>query len=240
MNTNPQTDPATQTPTPVPPPAPVRRFDTLHLVLLALVAILLTLGIAYWVFTVYLFPSEFRPVTLSVREEQALDAKLERLESLDSGRPRARKPAQLPGETLEPEAYSEEGASREVTFSEKELNALLANNTDLARKLAIDLADDLVSAKLLVPVDPDFPILGGKILKVRAGVELAYRDSKPVVVLKGVSLMGVPLPNAWIGGIKNIDLVQEFGNDKGFWKAFADGVEDIHVEEGQLKIKLKE
>lgn len=240
MNTNPQTAPATQPPTPAPTPAPVRRFDTLHLVLLALVAILLTLGIAYWVFTVYLFPSEFRPVTLSTREEQALDAKLERLESLDSGRPRTRKSAQLPSGPLEPEAYSEEGASRAVTFSEKELNALLANNTDLARKLAIDLADDLVSAKLLVPMDPDFPILGGKILKVRAGVELAYRDGKPVVVLKGISLMGVPLPNAWIGGIKNIDLVQEFGNDKGFWKAFADGVEDIHVEEGQLKIKLKE
>lgn len=240
MNTNPQTEPATQTPAPAPTPAKVRRFDTLHMVLLALVAILLTLGIAYWVFTVYLFPSEFRPVTLSAREEQALDAKLERLESLETGRPRARKPSPLPSGPLEPEAYSEEGASREVAFSEKELNALLANNTDLARKLAIDLADDLVSAKLLVPMDPDFPILGGKILKVRAGVELAYRDGKPVVVLKGVSLMGVPLPNAWIGGIKNIDLVQEFGNDKGFWKAFADGVEDIHVEEGQLKIKLKE
>ena len=116
----------------------------------------------------------------------------------------------------------------------------MAKNTDLARKLAIDLSDDLVSAKLLVPMDPDFPILGGQILKVRTGVEVAYRDSKPVVVLRGVSIMGVPMPNAWIGGIKNIDLVQEFGNDKGFWKSFADGVEDIRVEDGRIKIKLKE
>ncbi|MFA7593574.1 MAG: hypothetical protein WCY26_07530, partial [Thiohalobacteraceae bacterium] len=61
-----------------------------------------------------------------------------------------------------------------------------------------------------------------------------------VVVLKGVSLMGVPLPNAWIGGLKNIDLVQEFGAEQGFWKAFADGVEDIRVEDGRLKITLKE
>jgi hypothetical protein len=52
--------------------------------------------------------------------------------------------------------------------------------------------------------------------------------------------MGVPMPNAWLGGIKNIDLVKEFGEDKGFWKAFADGVEDIKIKEGHLRIKLKE
>jgi hypothetical protein len=40
--------------------------------------------------------------------------------------------------------------------------------------------------------------------------------------------------------MKNIDLVQEFGSDQGFWKAFADGVEEIQVEEGRLRIKLKE
>lgn len=223
---------------PAPAPVPGRRFDWLHMVLLALVAIMLTAGVAYWVFKAYLFPSEFTPVTLSGREERALEAKLERLESLEPGRTRTA-PA-LPAGPLEPEAYSEEGASREVTFTEKELNALLAKNTDLARKLAIDLGDDLVSAKLLVPLEPDFPVLGGQILKVRAGVEMAYRDGKPVVVLKGVSLMGVPLPNAWIGGLKNIDLVREFGTERGFWQAFADGVEDIHVEDGRLKIKLKE
>ena len=52
--------------------------------------------------------------------------------------------------------------------------------------------------------------------------------------------MGVPIPNAWLGGIKNIDLVKEFGADKGFWKTFSDGVENIKIEEGRLKIKLKE
>jgi len=236
MDTPPQDTP---TPPPVPMPASGRRFDRLHVLLLMLVTIMLTAGIAYWVFTVYLFPAEFTPVTLSTREGRVLDAKLERLEALEAGRSHTR-PSRLPATPLVPEAYSEVGASRAVTLTEKELNALLARNTDLARKLAIDLGDDLVSAKLLLPMDPDFPILGGQTLKVRAGVELAYRDGRPVVVLKGVSLMGVPLPNAWIGGLKNIDLVQEFGAEQGFWKAFADGVEDIRVEDGRLKITLKE
>ncbi|MFC1362733.1 MAG: arginine N-succinyltransferase, partial [gamma proteobacterium symbiont of Ctena orbiculata] len=30
------------------------------------------------------------------------------------------------------------------------------------------------------------------------------------------------------------------GDEQGFWAGFAEGVENIRVEEGELKIKLKE
>ncbi len=210
-----------------------------HILLLMLVMMLITIGVTVWVVKSYLFPSEFTPVTLSAKEEQILDTKLEKLESFHQSRSNKATDDGMPS-SLEPEAYSEVGAKREINLSEKEVNALLAKNTDLARKLAVDLSDDLVSAKLLVPVDPDFPIMGGKILKVKAGIEVAYRDSKPVVVIKGVSIMGVPVPNAWIGGIKNIDLVREFGAQQGFWKSFSEGVDNIAVKDGKLNIKLKE
>jgi len=78
------------------------------------------------------------------------------------------------------------------------LNALLAKNTDLSEKLAIDLSQDLASAKLLFPLDEEFPLLGGKTLKVTASLELAYRGERPVVALRGISLWGVPIPNAWL------------------------------------------
>jgi len=211
-----------------------------HVILIMLVMMVVTIGITVWVVKSYLFPSEFTPVTLNTKEESILDAKLQKLDSIKPSRSLANSRGQTSDQPLKPEAYSEVGAKREIILSEKEVNALLAKNTDLARKLAIDLSDDLVSAKLLVPVDEDFPIMGGKILKVRAGVEIAYRNKKPIVVIKGVSIMGVPLPNAWIGGIKNIDLVQEFGDQEGFWKSFADGVDNINVKNGQLNIKLKE
>ena len=116
---------------------------------------------------------------------------------------------------------------------------MLAKNQDLAKKLAVDLSDDLVSARLLIPVDQDFPILGGKTLRVSAGVEMTFNEAKPIVILKGVSVMGVPIPNAWLGGLKNIDLINEFGGERGFWKSFAEGVDNISIEEGQMKIKLK-
>lgn len=187
----------------------------------------------------FLFPQPFKPVTLSQDEEIVLAAKLEAFETIESAPQQPTSEIDSDG-NLNPEQYSEETDSREINFTERELNAMVAKNTDLADKVAIDLAQDMVSVKLLIPMDPDFPIFGGKTLKVKAGAELAYREGRPVVKLKGVSLMGVPVPNAWLGGVKNIDLMNEFGNDGGFWKSFADGVESIDVVEGSLKIELKE
>lgn len=206
-----------------------KRFDTLHVVLFIILAIVVTSLITVWMVRTYIFPSEFKPVALSHKEEIVLDRKLERLGLSDNSA----------SGKLEPERYSEEGAKREVTFSERELNAMLAKNTDLADKLAIDLSDDLVSAKLLIQLDEDFPIMAGKTLKLKTGVELAYRNGKPVVILKGVSVMGVPIPNSWLGNLKNIDLVKEYGGDKGFWKSFSNGVDQLSVEEGRLVLKLK-
>ena len=120
------------------------------------------------------------------------------------------------------------------------INSLLAHNTDLADKLALDLSGNLASAKLLVKLDPDFPILGGKTLKVSAGMEMSMSKGKPRAVLKGVSVWGVPLPNAWLGNMKNTDMFAAFGDDGGFWQALQEGVESIDIQEGQLKIKLKE
>jgi hypothetical protein len=200
-----------------------------------LIAIIVTVIVTAVVMYKVIFPSEFTPVTLSEKEQIQLEQKLDRLDTSTAP------PKSLPsGKRLEPEKYTEEGASREIEFSEKELNALIASNTDMAQRLAIDLSDNLASAKLLVPVDPEAPILGGKTIKVTAGMELAYAEGKPIVILKGVSLWGVPIPNAWLGNVKNVDLVQEFGSDEGFWKAFADGVELIEVKEGKLRVILKE
>ncbi len=192
---------------------------------------------------VWLFPSPFTPVALSQQEERNLESKLFNFEKLvDSSTTASRlsdNAKQAADVKLSPEAYRETGANRTISFSEREINSLLANNTNLADKLAIDLADNLVSAKLLIPVDPDFPVFGGKTLRVKAGVELAYSRSRPIVILKGVSVMGVPIPSEWMGGLKNIDLVEKYGGDEGFWKTFSAGVDSITVADGQLWVKLK-
>lgn len=221
------------------------RFKTL--LLIVAVAIVTSL-ITVWLTISFLFPKQFKPVALSDREEQVLNTKLSRLDPAgryaEGGPGRHSNDRQMvpdkSGTSITPERYSEAGAGRQIRLSERELNGLLARNTDLAHRLAIDLSKDLASAKLLIPLDPDVPLFGGKTLKVTAGLELRYDNRRPVVILKGVSIWGVPLPNAWLGGLKNVDLVKEFGSERGFWKAFASGVEHVRVEEGGLSLKLKE
>jgi hypothetical protein len=209
--------------------SPAREFSWARALGFLLLTVALTTAATVWIIKAYVFPPEFKPVELSAKEERVLDEKIERLEGFASS-----------SAALEPEAYSEKDADREILLSERELNALVAKNTDLARRVAIDFSEDLVSAKVLMPMDEDFPILGGQIIRLRAGLELGYMDERPVVILKGVSVMGVPLPSAWLGGLKNIDLVKEFGGDEGIWKAFAAGVEELDVSDGQLRVRLRE
>jgi hypothetical protein len=220
-----------------------------HVFLIILLTIVVTIAGTYWVLKTYIFTTEFTPVSLSAKEEKSLQTKLNALgyESEVSSPSVYKKNSHKmqSDETdesgfLKPETYSEENAPREISFTERELNALLAKNTDLARKLAIDLAEGLISAKLLIPLEEDFPMLGGKTLRFNAGIGMAYQNDKPVIVLKGISIMGIPMPNAWLGGLKNIDLVSEFGVDPGLWKSFSEGVRDIQVSDDQINIKLKE
>jgi hypothetical protein len=217
---------------------PEQKNNRLLLIIGAIVlAVVLSVGITLWVVNHYFFPKNFDPVVLSQKENQRLDNKLTQFSWLSNANADS---SVNKDDNLEPEKYSEQGAKREINLSERELNALLAKNTDLADKVVIDLSDNLASGKLLLPMDQDVPILGGKTLKISAGMELAFANERPIIKLKGVSIMGIPIPNAWLGGLKNVDLINEFGQDEGFWKAFGDGIKEIHVAEGNLIIKLKE
>ncbi len=220
-------------------------FSGSQVALFVLIAILLTAGLSFWIFRTYISPADFKPVALSAREQATLDSKLRVLgvnprDLLPNAKREEPVDAVDADGRLVPEKYEEDPAKRELHISERELNAIVASNADLASRLAIDLSDNLASAKLLIHVDPDFPVMAGKTLRVNAGLELAYRDEQPVVKLRGVSIMGVPLPNAWLGNLKNVDLVEQFGHGPGFWNSFSAGVSLIEIRDGQLHIKLNE
>jgi hypothetical protein len=214
-----------------------KKYSFLWVIGIIILTVCLSVAATFWVFNHYFFPKKYDPIVLSQEEDENLSIKLEQFSwfgdnhsaQFDQG-----------SEGLAPEKYSEQGAVRGVSFTERELNALLAKNTDLADKFVVDLSDNLASGKLLVPMDEDFPIVGGKTLKISAGIELAFANDRPIVKLRGVSIMGIPIPNAWLGGMKNVDFIDEFGQDEGFWKSFSDGVENIQIEEGRLVVKLKE
>lgn len=225
------------------PPAHKRGFSGLQVLASVVLAIIVTAGTSYWFLRTYLYARDFRPVALSTKEQRALDQKLLRvgLDPQDLLPDAKRAPDQFDATgRLIPEPYSENAANRNIKLDERELNALLASNADLAKRFAVDLSANLASAKILIPVDPDMPILGGKTIRVSAGLELSYRDQQPIVIVRGVSVMGVPVPNAWLGNLKNVDLVQQFGGSPGIWQGFAQGIENIEINDGALSISLKE
>lgn len=189
--------------------------------------------VAFWVKR-NVYASKFTPIALSRQEQQVLETKLARLQK------REPKTRPQPGSPLDPEPYSEAGAKREIRLTERELNGLIANTREVAERVAIDLSEDLVSVRLVVPVDDEVPVLGGKTLKVHMGLTVRTEGGMPQIALKGVSLGGIPMPNAWLGHLKNVNLLEEFGTEDGFWKIFAQGVREIQIREGHLRITLKE
>lgn len=221
------TDPATPRP---------RRLWLIALGLVALVAVSVMLTL--WVARTWLYPQPIAPVVLDAGEQAVLDAKLARLEVA------ATEPvpdvAPPDTETLAPERYREDPADRVLRFSQRELNALIARNPDLAGRLALHLDDDHLSATMLIDVPRDFPVFAERRLRVSTGLTLRHEHGRPVIAIEGVSLMGVPLPSAWLGGLKGRNLVEEFDAAGGFWHAVGEGVNDLRVENGQLRIELAE
>ncbi len=218
-----------------------QRFNGKQVLLLVGLAVLATALVTAWWVNQYLYAATFEPTRLTQSEQRSLDRKMARLHQVNESESSSLKPkVSSPNGFLKPEPYSEEGASREIQLTEREVNSLIAKDAEMAKHVAVDLADNLVSVKLVVPVTEEMPIVGGKTLKLNFGVELSYADGKPVVAMQGISLGGVPLPSAWWGDIKHINLVEEFGGPGGFWDQFAKGVHDLKIQDGQLRITLKE
>lgn len=207
------------------------------------ILVFITALLAAWWIKHNIYASLFKPILLTEKEKRILEKKLDLLElsaQREGKRTHRKPPAVMKEKRLMPEPYTEKGASREISITEKELNSLISKDEEAAKRVAIDLSEDLVSIALLIPVDEEIPILNGKTIRLNCGVTLRYEMEKPVVTIRGVSIGGVPLPSAWWGNIKNTDLVQKFGEEGGFWDIFSKGIENIKVRSDHLWIKLKE
>lgn len=214
------------------PGSGIPRFWTIALLVLLAAAVL----VAVWI-RQNVYASKFTPVTLTREEKVVLQDKLARLRQEE---PFPAPFEAVPGKPLSPEPYTEAGANRQIQLSERELNGLIAGTPDVARKVAVDLADELISVKLVLPVEDEVPVLGGKTFRIHMGLAIRYEGEKPYVALKGVSLGGIPMPNAWLGYLKDVNLVEEFGSGDGFWKIISAGVRTIEVRQGRMRITLKE
>ncbi len=224
MNSTP--DSATAQP-PVPPTAPVSARSTWKRKALIITAVILgtatvaAAGSAWWV-KHNIYASALQPVALTQSEQTDLQGKLKVLANA-------------------PPAVDPELAKRTMQITEKEINAFLSDQ-GLGGQVKVDLSDGGAAATVLIPIDKDAPLLGGVTLRLRLAFGARMNADKQFSLsLNDVSVGGVPLPNAWLGQLKGLNLLADshLENDPAV-KGFLAGIRDFKIEPGAMKIVLNE
>lgn len=194
------------------PPAPTskRRGCLVPALIGIIVVVLIAIGLYFW------FNRPITLVQLSAAEKAAVEAKLEVVQ--------------------QPARPTYEKGSKDIVLTERELNGLLNENTTLGDKLKFELVEGAVHARFESDLDPDLPLVGGKKLKARARFFVGGDPQQPTLVLDDVTVWGVSLPNEWLGGLKNQDLL---GHTLGTRDKLP-GVEELKIEDGQIRIRLAE
>ena len=202
----------------VPPPVPKRKSCLVPVLIGIIVVLLAVIGAVWW------HNRPIKPVQLSAQEKATVEAKIEAIQNVEA-----------PAKPAEPQY---EKGKKEIILTEHELNGLLNENTTLGQKLSFELATDAIHARLETDLDKDLPVVGGKKLKARARFLVKTEAGIPSLILEDLTVWGVSLPNDWLAQLKGKDILGDIlGGGKGGKVA---GIEEITVQPGQLKIRLKE
>lgn len=188
--------------------------------------LLTAVGTVWWI-KHNIYASPLRPVQLTQPEKTAFDAKLAKLE--------------LSEEVVPPEAPAKtDNDPRTISISSKEINAFLAEQ-GIGEQVKLEVTRNRIAANFLLPIDKDAPLFAGTTLRIRLALNaLMNENGKLVVKIDDVSLGGIPLPNAWLGDIKGLDLItNNIGEDPAL-ERFAAGIKDFRLENGHVHIVLNE
>jgi hypothetical protein len=232
-------------------PAPKRRSCLLYgcgFLLALLVVIAASVAITIW-----WIQRPIKPVVLSAKEKTAVEEKLRHLGGGDTSAS-ARTPGHTggsKGERPSAEAANEASPKHEpdrtyvpgskvLKLTERELNGLLNANTDLGKSVRLELAQDAINAYLAVPIPQDFPIGGGKMFRARGRFRLSLgTGGAPVAMLEDVTVFGLSLPKAWLGGIKGENLIGDaVGKRDG--SPIIKGIKSLRVEPGALVLAVED
>jgi hypothetical protein len=186
--------------------------------------------------TVWYIQRPIKPVVLSPAEKTAVEKKLEHLDGASRGTPLA---PNTKGSGTQPEADRPYvPGSKALRLTERELNGLLNANTDLGKTLRLELGRDAINAYLTVPIPQDAPVLGGKMFRARGRFRVSLTNgAAPYAILEDVSVFGLSLPKAWLGGVKGENLLADaVGKRNG--TPVLQGVKSLRIEPGVLVLEV--
>src|SRR5512133_695566 len=178
----------TETPPPVSPQTPTRPpgrhrwllFGCGGLLAVALIAVAAVFITLWWI------QRPIKPVVLTPPEKAKVEAKLHELEASPPATPQGKTSTRLappvqgggnPTVELPPVVVPDENAPRPgrayvpggklLKLTEREINGLLNENTDLGKSVRLEFAQDAINAYLAVRIPDDFPVGSGKMFRAR-------------------------------------------------------------------------
>lgn len=171
--------------------------------------------------------SPFTPVALSVSEQQTLDAKM----------------AVLGGKVQELEPPAPSDPAKTVVLNEREINAWLQEQ-GLGETVKFSIRNGGIAATILAPVEQDVPVLGGHTVRFKVAFNTKLDENRRFALsLADVNVGGISLPNAWLGGVKGLNLLaqgHDGAEDSPLLKGFAAGIKDFQVSDGELRMVLND
>jgi hypothetical protein len=128
-----------------------------------------------------------------------------------------------------------------LKLTEREVNGLLNENTELGNSVHIEFGKDAINAYVVVPIPKDFPIGGGKNFRARARFALSLtKDGEPYAILEDVTVYGLSLPKAWLGGLKGQNLLGDAAGHRKNGGPILQGIKSLRVEPGALVLEVED
>jgi hypothetical protein len=228
-----------QSPSDAPRTAPPKRRRWLLWSFGGLLAFLLII-VATVAITIWWIQRPIKPVVLSAQEKKVVDTKLQEIRSTPVAERDERHSSASHADALTnstPNRVYQPGG-KELRLTERELNGLLNENTDLGKTVRLEFDTDAINAYLAVPIPKDFPIGGGRTFRARGRFHLSLgKDQAPMAMLEDVTVFGLSLPKEWLGGVKGKNLLADAvggPNDARSWK----GIKSLRVVPGAIVLEV--
>jgi hypothetical protein len=188
-------------------------------------------------FTLWWIQRPIKPTVLSAQEKAVVETKLQHLGEAGTNQPARLAKAAAPQGVQDP-VYVPGG--KELRITERELNGLLNENTELGQTVRIELGRDAINAYVVVPIPEDFPVGGGKMFRARGRFRVSYSAAEaPYAILEDVTVFGLSLPKAWLGGLKGENLLANaLGEEQG--ERALRGVKSLKVVPGAIVLEVEE
>jgi hypothetical protein len=238
--------------TPPVPPIPARSSGR-QKVLVVLCVLVGIVGITASAATIWYYhnfrAAPFKPVDLTVAEQDTLNSKLAALQSGDLSELEPSTPTPSPSPTVTPAPVPSDPA-KTIVLSEREINGWLASEPQWADKVKFHMKNDMVGATILLPIDPSVKYIGGKTVRIKVAFNTKLDEHHKLhFSLADLSVGGIPvrhdisLPNAWLGDAKGVNLFADNGSGSfspEFLQRFAAGIKDFKVSNGELRMVLND